>query len=177
LIQYVLPPTQVDPTRTRIEGQARYWGVAPGLRRGPRIASCSNPRLPMPVEKPLGCRYGDRHVVCAQDKAAASCRTPNASRPPTPAAYAAAREIPSGSAPRSNEAIWGQTRCFVAHADMVPGTLFPEARLATCCGIICLLVSPYVPRYFEDTRFADHFRYGTCGLVIDAARQRRTIAP
>ncbi len=44
-----------------------------------------------------------------RNKAAASRRTPNASRPPTPTASA--------------EAIWGQTRCLQSHADLVPGTL------------------------------------------------------
>jgi len=45
-----------------------------------------------------------------RNKAAASCRTPNASRPPPPTASAAARGKPLGSAARSNEATWGQTR-------------------------------------------------------------------
>jgi len=47
-----------------------------------------------------------------ETKAAASCRTPNASRLPAPTASAGAREKPSGSAARSNEAISGQTRCL-----------------------------------------------------------------
>ena len=47
-----------------------------------------------------------------RSKAAASCRTPNASRLPTPIACAAVREKPLGSAARFNGAIWGQTRCL-----------------------------------------------------------------
>jgi len=52
-------------------------------------------------------------LVAHKDKAAASCRTPSASRLPTPTASAAARVKPSGSAGRSNGAIWGQSRSWV----------------------------------------------------------------
>jgi len=53
---------------------------------------------------------GTDTLLGRKDKAAASCRTPNASRLPTPTASAAARGKPSGSAAGSNGAIWGQTR-------------------------------------------------------------------
>ncbi len=55
-----------------------------------------------------------------ETKAAASCRTPNASRLPTPSASAAAREKPLGLAARSNEAIWGQTRSWLGAARVAP---------------------------------------------------------
>jgi len=47
-----------------------------------------------------------------KNKAAASCRTPSASRLPPLTASAAARKSPLGSAVRLNRAVWGQTRCL-----------------------------------------------------------------
>ena len=55
-----------------------------------------------------------------KNKAAASCRTPSASRLPTPTPSAAAREKPSGSPARSNGAIWGQTRSWLEAPQAAP---------------------------------------------------------
>ncbi len=44
--------------------QAHCLGFEPRWLRGHQIVPCSDPRLPKSAEVPLGCRYGDRHVVC-----------------------------------------------------------------------------------------------------------------
>jgi len=67
-----------------------------------------------------GGRTGTGTLFVHESKAAASCRTPNASRLPTPTASAAAREKPLGSAVRSNGAIWGQTRSWLQAPQAAP---------------------------------------------------------
>jgi len=68
-------------------------------------------------------RYADLvpgTMFAHKNQAAASCRTPSASRLPTPTASAAAREKLSGSAARSNDAIRGQTHSWLGALQTVP---------------------------------------------------------